>query len=116
MHTLASGKSSYDKRNNTRITLLNTNIRHTHNEKVSSFGSSGCRRPRTSNFRTRTAGWVERLNSGMTSWLGVISHALVANGIVMRVLAERRYELATGQQRGTMSVATTVAGCGFLSL
>ncbi|KYN34282.1 hypothetical protein ALC56_11389 [Trachymyrmex septentrionalis] len=62
------------------------------------------------------AGWVERLNSGMTSWLGVISHALVANGIVMRVFAERRYELATGQQRETMSVATTVAGRGFPSL
>ncbi|TGZ46253.1 Uncharacterized protein DBV15_11475, partial [Temnothorax longispinosus] len=31
------------------------------------------------------AGWVERLNSGMTSRRGVISHALVANGIVMRV-------------------------------
>jgi len=41
------------------------------------------------------AGWVERLNSGMTSWFGVISHALVANGIVMRVFSERRYELAT---------------------
>lgn len=44
------------------------------------------------------AGWVERLNSGMTSRLGVISHALVASGIVMRVLSrECRYELAAGQ-------------------
>lgn len=34
------------------------------------------------------AGWVERLNSGMTSRLRVISHALVAHGIVMRVLCE----------------------------
>lgn len=59
------------------------------------------------------AGWVERLNSGMTSRLRVISHALVANGIVMR---ERRYELAAGQQRGTMSEATTVTGRGFPSL
>jgi len=48
------------------------------------------------------AGWVERLNSGMTSRLGVISHALVANGIVMRVLSERRYELAADRQRETM--------------
>lgn len=53
------------------------------------------------------AGWVERLNSGMTSRLGVISHALVVNGIVMRVFSERRYELAVDQQRETMSEATT---------
>ncbi|EGI57863.1 hypothetical protein G5I_14050 [Acromyrmex echinatior] len=201
--------SNYEAARGFRISVI-TNI--THNQKVSSFGSSGCRRPRTSNFRTRTraesksveeplqgitplvltqsgseaylaieriqgynltwkriaagfmyqedggsgrlspsgqsmgssikftlqktrlprhaaypnrdleaavvaaAGWVERLNFGMTSWLGVISHALVANGIVMRVLAERRYELATGQQRETMSIATTVAGRGFPSL
>lgn len=32
-------------------------------------------------------GWVERLNSGMTSRLGAISHALVASSIVMRILS-----------------------------
>lgn len=36
---------------------------------------------------TAVAGWVERLNSRMTSQLEVISHALVASGIVMRVLS-----------------------------
>ncbi|EZA55477.1 hypothetical protein X777_04271, partial [Ooceraea biroi] len=52
--------------------------------------------------------------SGMTSRLGVISHALVASGIVMRVLSrECRYELAAGRQRETTS---EVAGRGFPSL
>lgn len=62
------------------------------------------------------AGWVERLNSEMTSRLRVISHALVVNGIVMRAFSERRYELAADQERETMSEATTVAGRGFPSL